>query len=250
MTLDAFQRAFWGDLWSAAPVEAWPPAFAVYRNTVRTGCVEALLSLYPAVRRLTGDVWMRAAALDHVHATPPANGALHRYGRGFPEWLAQALPVPTLPWLPAVAALDRAWHESHVAADAPVLRMADVAAVGAERLAHAQLVLHPAARWHWCADWPVYSLWQAARLPAAAGADPNPPHWHGEGALLARPGGAVQALPLDAGEHALLQACAAGRPLPQALDAGLEACPALDVGAALARLLRHGAFTSMMEITP
>lgn len=250
MTLDDFQQMFWHDLWATAPRAALPAAFAVYRNTVRTACVDALLSLYPAVRRLAGEAWLQAAALDHVQAVPPASGALHRYGEGFPEWLAEMLPAQTLPWLPAVATLDRAWHQSHVAADAPVLGIADVAACEASRLQRTRLVPHPAARWHWCGDWPAFSLWQAARRPEADAADPNPPHWHGEGALLTRPAGAVLAVGLDAGECALLQACADGTSLPQALDAALQADAALDAGAALARLLAQGAFTTVMEIDP
>lgn len=251
MTLVEFQTAFWRDLWAEADDRSPPegpasqPGFAVYRNTVLKGCAEALVSLYPAVHRLVGDDWMRAVALDAVRAAPPAGGDLQHYGAHFPAFLDQALAGGDWPWLGEVARLDRLWSECHVAADAPVLDLHTIAALDPGRLATARLVPHPAARWRWCADWPAFSLWQAARTTAA---DPNPPCWHGQGALLTRPAGAVLGLAIDSADCALLEACAAGQALGEALDAVQARHACFDPGASLGRLLQQGAFAALMEM--
>lgn len=246
MKLASFQHDFWQALWADAPAGpiAAQPGFAVYRNTVRRGCVDALLSLYPAVRRLTGDDWLRAVALAHVQSHPPADGRLQHYGEGFAAHLAANLPDGELPWLPAVARLDRLWSESHVAADAPVLTAARLAATPTDALGHLRLAVHPATRW--CSDptWPLFSLWQAAR---DAHDDPTPPAWHGESALFTRPDGAVRACDPGPGACALLDACAAGLPLPEALAHATAGHPQADPGALLALLLSQGAFK---EISP
>ncbi len=251
MTLVEFQAAFWHDLWADADERsrhegpASHPGFAVYRNTVLKGCADALVSLYPAVHRLVGDDWMRAAALDAARAAPPAGGDLQHYGAHVPAFLEQAVAGSDWPWLGEVARLDRLWSESHVAADAPVLDLATFAALDPARLAAARLVPHPAARWRWCADWPAFSLWQAARTAAA---DPNPPHWHGQGALLTRPAGAVLSLEIDGADCALLEACAAGQALGDALDAVQLRHASFDPGASLGRLLQQGAFGALTEM--
>ncbi|MGJ4749098.1 DNA-binding domain-containing protein, partial [Leptospira sp. SA-E8] len=43
--------------------------FAVYRNTVLKGCVDALEANFPTVTRLVGQDWLRAAALGYARAT-------------------------------------------------------------------------------------------------------------------------------------------------------------------------------------
>lgn len=244
--LAAFQQAFWQDLWGGESQGRGPwrdqPGAAVYRNTVRKGCVDAVLALYPAVLRLAGEAWMRAVADGFVRTHPPTSGDLQRYGDAFPAFVAQALPPGELPWLAEVAHLDRLWNESHVAADAPVLAGHEVAALDLERHPHARLQPHPAARVLRSEAWPVFSLWQAAREGRD---DPNPPHWQAQAALLTRPGGAVEAMELDHGEAALFTHCLRGEPFSQALERTVADHPGTDLGVALARLLSRGAFTAI-----
>jgi hypothetical protein len=94
------------------------PGFAVYRNTVMKACVDALEANFPAVSRLVGEEWMRAAAARYAAAERPTGPMLLDYGATFPGFLAAFEPATSLPWLPAVATLDRLWIESHKAADA------------------------------------------------------------------------------------------------------------------------------------
>lgn len=247
MTLASFQEDFWRALWipprEGAPIDAWPPAnqpgFAVYRNTVLSGCVDALVSLYPAVHRLAGEAWMRAVAMEFAQASPPSAGELQHYGDGFPDLVERVTADGDVPWLADVARLDRGWNHSHVAADGPVLDLPTLARQDADRLSTMRLRPHPATRWFTSADWPAFSLWQAARTD---GADPNPPHWHGQSSLLTRPDGAVIACEISPAAVALLDCCAPDTALGEALDTVQARFTDADIGAELARLLQQGAF--------
>jgi hypothetical protein len=246
--LAAFQHAFWQDLWAPEPTDprwAAQPGFAVYRNTVRTACIDTLLAQYPAVRRLVGDDALRAIALAHVLHHPPDDGRLLVYGAQFAAQLAALASADgDLPWLVDVAWLDRLWTECHVAPDGPVLPMSALATLPPDTLDRTRLVPHPAARWRWSAAWPAFDLWAAARDGRA---DPNPTAWVPQGALLTRPHDAVQHCALDAAGCALLEACAQGMNLPEALAHAQAADPLPDLGATLALLLAQGAFSEIRD---
>jgi hypothetical protein len=251
MNLATFQADFWHDLWAPPGTPrrgAWAdhPGFAVHRNTVIAGCLHTLRAQYPAVRRLTGEDFFDAVAQHHLRDHPPADGRLMAYGAGLADTLERLLAERGLtgdwPWLPQVARLDRAWTEAHLAEAAPPARadwLARLATLDATAFAGCRLRPHPATRWLHDPDWPVHALWSAARR---GDDDPNPPAWRGEGVLFTRPALTVQALEIGAAEAALLTACAAGRPLPEALSAALDTAPDAEPGALLGHLLAQGAF--------
>ncbi len=163
---DAFSRALLAP--GAEPDDvvaalASQPAFSVYRNTVMKGCVDALQANFPCVMRLVGEEWFRAAARVHAAKSLPAEPSLLRYGAGFPAFLASFEPAAELPYLAGVAQLDLLWTESHAAADAPALEIAAFAGLDPDRLSEAVLNPHPAARWAWFADAPIYTIWRRNR---------------------------------------------------------------------------------------
>jgi len=213
-------------------------AFSVYRNTVMKGCIDALEANFPCVARLVGSEWFRAAAALHVAANPPTDGRLLHYGADFPDFLARFEPARDLPWLPDVARLDRCWTEAHVAADAQAADAAWLASLAPDALGHARLAPHPAARWHWFGDAPVYTLWQRNR--SGEGLEDDLP-WKAEGALLTRPADAVDWCAANQADCAFLDACAAGESLGNAAAAALAAQSDVDLARLLARLLRAGA---------
>ncbi|RZJ10915.1 MAG: DUF2063 domain-containing protein [Acidovorax sp.] len=231
---------------AAAHTSAWlgalaaQPGFAVYRNTVLSACIDALQANYPTVCSLVGADWFRAAAGVFAHAQPPADGRLMDYGAGFAGFLLQFAPAAALPYLPAVAHLDRCWTESHLAADAPAL---DATWLGRQlpgTLALLHLRPHPAARWSWCDAHPAYALWQRHRdqLPV----DVELP-WTGDAGLLTRPESAVAWCALPHAGIAFMDACARGLPLEAAATQALTAEPGTDIAALLVLLLDAGAFT-------
>lgn len=230
---DAFSRALLAETAEAdecVAALAAQPAFAVYRNTVMKSCVDALEANFPAVARLVGEEWFRAAAAVYARAELPAEPSLLAYGGSFPAFLARFEPAAALPYLPEVARLDRLWTESHAAADGPVLDRSAFARLAPESLGEAVLEPHPAARWAWFDATPAFTIWSRNRDEAAAEGEID---WRGEGALLTRPVGAVRWLAVDAAACRFLDACALGAPLSLALESALEA----DANANLVRLV-------------
>jgi hypothetical protein len=249
-SLAQFQSAFAAALLAAGDITdpamqalIRQPAFAVHRNTVMKGCIDALESNFPTVARLVGSEWFRAAAALHVTGEPPRDGRLMHYGDTFEAFLARFEPASGLVYLPGVARLDAMWWQAHVAADAEPLDAARLARGGPEALARRVARPHPAARWAWFADHPVFSIWRRNRSDDA-GRAADDMAWHGEGALITRPRDAVQAALLDEAGCAFLDACACGLPLADAAEQALRVDPAADLAALLESLLRAGALTS------
>jgi hypothetical protein len=218
------------------------PAFAVYRNTVMKGCIDALQANYPAVVRLVGEEWFRATAAVHVREALPADPTLLRYGAAFADFLARFEPAAELPYLPGVARLDRLWTEAHSAPTEDVLNPAMVARLAPEALAGTVLHSHPAARWAWFADGPIYTIWSRNRVDNAPDTDLD---WRAEGALLVRPRDTVEWLALDAASCAFLDTCAAGGTLAVAAQASLEVQENADLARLMSNLLEAGAFSGM-----
>ncbi len=236
---DAFAQAL-----LAAPgggEDTQPPAFAVYRNTVIKGCVDALEANFPAVMRLVGREGFRAEAATYAREHPPAQASLLAYGdASFGRWLMARNASAGLHYLPGVAQLDRLWREAHGAADAPAADARSLAGLDPGALATLGLRPHPAARWAWFEAMPVYTIWAGNRQ------DPDPDFealaWQGEGALLTRPQAEVRWQRLDRPGCALLDACARGACLGHAAQAALDADPACDLAALLPPLFAAGAF--------
>lgn len=230
---DAFARALLADPAQADGCVASlvaQPAFAVYRNTVMKGCVDALEANFPAVARLVGEEWFRAAATVYARAELPSGPSLLAYGDSFPDFLARFEPAAELAYLPGVARLDRLWTAAHAAANGPVLDRSAFARLAPDSLGEANLEPHPAARWAWFDATPAFTIWSRNRGEA----DPEGEiDWRGEGALLTRPEGAVRWLAIDDAACRFLDACALGAPLSLALESALEA----DANANLVRLV-------------
>ena len=225
MHLSDFQDGLAGALLpppgASTPPPAWldallaQPGFAVYRNTVAKGCIDALQANYPAVHALVGTDWLRAAAHAFVHQHPPTDGCLMDYGAGFAEFLEGFGPAANLPYLGAVARLDRYWTEAHLAGDAPALQAAWLAASHRNTGTPAPAATRRAGSG---AEHPAYTLWQCQRRPALG----CRPAWQGEGVVDAparrRAMGAPApcgCAPLDARSGATLrtpQPGSAGRP--------------------------------------
>jgi hypothetical protein len=248
--LSAFQDAFAQALSIGAAPDSTvaalttQPGFSVYRNTVTKGCVDALVANYPAVARLVGDEWFRAAAAVFVRQSPPHCPMLAKYGDAFPDFLATFEPATELPYLPDVARLDRFWTEAHVAPDQAPVAAGAIAIVEPHLLGRTVLRPHASARWKWFAEQPIFSLWRCNREDANVDAL-RTLVWRGEGALVVRPYATVEAVELSAGGCAFIDACAAGASLSDAGLAALDAQHDIDLAALIAQLLHVGAFGEM-----
>lgn len=212
------------------------PGLEVYRRTVRANLAAALGATYPVVRRLVGEAFFIEAARAFARAHPSRSGDLHEYGGRFADFLQQYSPARGLPYLPDVARLEWACHESHHAADSPTLDAAALARVAASG--------QPALRMH-----PSVRLLHAMH-PVCAIRDANQPDRDGvperaageEHVLVWREGYAVRAQAIERREWEWLARIARGATLEEAGAAMDDAELASFLAPALARGLARGVF--------
>jgi hypothetical protein len=215
-----------------------PRRFAVYRNNVTTGLVDAIAGAYPAVRRIVGEEFFRAMARGYVAAEPPCSPVLMEYGKTFADFIAGFAPAASLPYLADVARLERAWREAYHAAEAVPLGPADLAGIGEAEVAGTTVRLHPSLRLI-RSRYPVLTVWKMN-----AGDGPVHPvdfAAGGEDALIVRPDAEVTVRAVPPGGAAFVAALEEGRALGQAAAAALDASEAFDLAANLAGLIAAGA---------
>jgi hypothetical protein len=95
--------------------------FAVYRNNVAVGLVDALARRFPATQRIVGEEFFRAMARLYVQAEPPRSPLLMQYGDTFADFIARFPPAAEIVYLVDVARLEAARTRAHHAADAAPL---------------------------------------------------------------------------------------------------------------------------------
>lgn len=244
--LERFQEGFARALLGPVPGDpdlaalADQPGFAVYRNTILKGCIDALQANYPAVTRLVGDEWFRAAAAIYARANLPTDPTLLHYGEDFASFLGSFEPAAELPYLTGVARMDRFWTEAHIAPDEQVLDAASLGRYVPEQLPHLVLRPHASARWAWFDDQPIFTIWDRNRK--AGPIDTTDIQWRGEGALVWRPGDSVRWIPIEKAGCAFLDACAQGATLANAAAMARASGSDADIEGMLAQLLASGAF--------
>lgn len=215
--------------------------FAIHRNNVVVGLIDALAARFPVTRQLVGDEFFQAMAREFVRGSPPRDPVLWHYGATLPEFIAVFRPAAGLPWLPDVARLERAWSEAWAAAEAAALAAEALVGLDAGQLLTATAALHPATRLLRAAH-PAGSIWsvhQQGQTPRA------PEHWVPEDLLVTRPGAEVQVRILPPGAFAGLAALAAGASLEAALQACASAAPGTDPATLLTLALDAGALVSL-----
>ncbi|MGG1946906.1 DNA-binding domain-containing protein [Trinickia sp. NRRL B-1857] len=240
---DDFVSAIFGqsDVGDSVASLADQPGFAVYRNTILKGCIDALVANYPTVEVLVGTQWLRSAATEYAHAQPPDDPRLLMYGRSFPEYVGRLGCMHGLHYLAEVAALDRLWLAAHTAGDDLPLDPGALAALDPQALGNVRLTPRASTHWAWSAAHPAFTLWKTNR-EHLAWSDDTP--WIGEGTLMTRARHAVESARVSEGACAFLSACAAGLALEASAHAALQAQPDIDIGATLAMLVSSGAFAS------
>jgi hypothetical protein len=198
-----------------------PPGLEIYRGNGIATRHDALAATYPVVRRLVGDSFFAEAAARYGEAHPSTTGDLHEYGGSLARFLEDYPHARPLPYLPDVARLEWACHESYHAADVAAFDFAALARVPEQQLGEICFRLHPSVRLlH--SHHPIVAI-HAANHPDRDG---MPDRIEGaDHALVHRPGYAVKVTRLEAPEWTFLARLAEGA----TLDA---ACAALGAGEA------------------
>lgn len=215
--------------------------YAIYRNNVTVGLVEALAANFPVTMRLLGEEASTTVALDYARRFPPSSPLLFRYGASFPDFLEALGLAPDLLFLGDLARLERARLEAYHAADAPPLDATELAKVSPDDLGDLRLVLHPAMRIV-VSPHAIVTLYEAD--PSEAGRSVGVP----ETALVTRPWFETRVSRLDPGTASFATALCAGTPLSQAAEGAMHRHSDFDLPAALSVLMSSGAFTRISDV--
>jgi hypothetical protein len=228
-----FQRDF-----AASIAEPATGPISVYRNTVVSGCVDALRANYPVVARLLGNEMFDAIAAEHASQCLPRQPVLALYGSSFPDWLAEQGWLQEVPYLPHVARIERLHVETLFAADADALQMPDLESRSDWQAL--RLNLHPATRFAWLSA-PAMSIWLAHRddMPGKLELE-----WRAEGVLLTRPFFEVEPLRLERAGHRFLAGIRVGETVGAAAITTASLYPETDIGSLFTSLVNAGAFAA------
>lgn len=215
-----------------------PKRFAVYRNNVAVGLIEALRDAFPAVHRIVGADFFQAMARAYVMIEPPRSPILLDYGARFPDFIRQFGPAAVLPYLADVARIERAWTEAYHAPEAVPIDPAVFMAIGPDQLPSIRLRLHPSLRIV-RSRFPALTIWQ---MNVADGVPvPLDLAGGGEDVLVVRPAADVEVRSIAAGSPEFIQTLAGGASILAALEAALTADPLFDLSGNLADLMQAGA---------
>jgi len=216
--------------------------FAVYRNNVVVGLVEALQANYPAVCRIVGDEFFQAMARVYVVSEPPASPILLDYGAGFADFIAIFEPAASLPYLPDVARIERAWTEAYNAREAVPMSPAALAAIPTDRIADTRFTLHPSLRIA-RSQFPALTIWRMNiddGVPAPVDIESG-----GEDALVMRAAADVEVRSMPPGGAAFLASFGMGKTLAEAAKSAMKIHAPFDLSASLLALISAGAFVGV-----
>lgn len=215
--------------------------FAVYRNNLCVGLIDALSERFPVCRRLVGDEFFRAMARCYMRDFLPRTPMLFEYGDEFATFISTFEPASALPYLPDVARLEYAVGLAYHAADVAPTSLDVMRALPFDRLDSATATLHPST-YVIASKYPIVSIWRRHMSDD----DSTPLELsHGEDALILRPALEICVSTLAAGGAAFVEALKNGNSFGEAMNAA--ACVSTDfkLAACLSELLVADAFVAI-----
>jgi hypothetical protein len=238
-SLQGFTARVWHD---AADTD---PAFAIYRRNLQGNFAQVLALEFPALQRLLGEPAFRALARDFQREHPSRSGNLHGIGAPLASYLRGQLAGLPRAWLADVAALEWAWEDAAVAADADSsVDVAAFASLDPDAQMAQRALLHPALRVLRSAA-PIHTIWRdnlpdpSGRIAALQADYSLSLDRGGEAVVIERPALQVEVSVVPDAEAAWLAALAAGATLGDAIDQALAVDSRFDLGAALTTALRR-----------
>lgn len=239
--LDSQQQAFAAALDAAAAdaalADQMSPADAtmlhdrlgLYRGNARAARRLALANAWPVLAALTGEAYFDALALAYARAHPSREADLNRFGARLPDFVEGYETDARYAYFGDVARLEWALHAAAYAGDraanATPLDARQWQALGAERLAHSRLAVHPA-----CAAlalrFDAVAIWQAHQPGGVWPERIDVPSW----ALVVRPQWRPGVLVHTHAAHVAFVALRDGATLDSALAQAFDIDPAFDFG--------------------
>jgi hypothetical protein len=207
----------------------------IYRNHARATLGAALRAVFPVVCRVVDERFFAYAVDEYLKEHPPHSRCLSEYGDDFPEFLEGFPPCKGLPYLADLARFEWALNTAALAHDAPLLPIAALTAVAADRAGYVRFTLQPSVR-YFTSLWPVDTIWQANQhneVPQVALAIRQ------TNFEIRRGGGAAVWRRLDPANFAF-RAALATQPFAAAIAAATTHDPGFDPGRALQLVFTEG----------
>ncbi|MFZ1814055.1 MAG: DNA-binding domain-containing protein [Rhizobiaceae bacterium] len=214
-----------------------PRRFAVYRNNVVVGLMDAVRAGFPSCMAIMGDENSARIIRNYVATHPPHSPLMQAYGHDFPDFLASFPPLKKSPFLADVARLEYAWLSAWHAADAPALEPGHLAGISEAELLESSLRPHPAASLI-TSPFPIHDLFQWRNERPEEGADLS----RAQSVLVSRPALDVILTSLSPCQSDFFNVLLSGGKLGEAIASGLETTPDFDIQDAMLALLGSGAF--------
>jgi hypothetical protein len=223
------------------------PRFALYRGNLTANWERSLGNAYPVLKQLVGEEFFLGLAREYGRRFGSPSGNLNAFGAQLPRFLAEFPPARPYPYFPDVARLEWAVHTAFYSADSVVLTAADLIRLGAEAIELAPVGLRPGHALL-ASPWSIADVWNAHQSPPGC---PLPQDLARPcKALVYRPAWRVQVRHLGPGEWVALARLAEETTLASALEAGMDADPEFDPGAALPAWLAEGLLTAIDKDQP
>ena len=143
----------------------------IYLNAYRARLRDALADNYPVLSRALGDAAFDELAWAYSAQYPSRQRSIRWYGDNLLEFLQQHPQHVAHPALADLAQMDWAMRNAFDAADAPLLQLADVAALPAQDWPALSLQTQPSC----CLlrlSWAIQGLWQTLNADPDAQSDP------------------------------------------------------------------------------
>jgi hypothetical protein len=215
------------------PAEIPARRFAVHRNNVVSGAMNALKSRFPVTEKIVGEEFFAAMTRVFVQERPPRSPLLATYGDDLADFIAAFEPARELAYLADVTRLEAARTRAYHAADATPVDAQRFAALVPNSVGDVIVELLPSTEVV-RSPHPIVTIWAmnaGERNLAPIG------NWSGEDALVVRPHLDVEVRLLPSGGAAFLLALADGRPIGEAAATGLADHPEFDLAHNLAGLI-------------
>ncbi|MBS0422028.1 MAG: putative DNA-binding domain-containing protein [Proteobacteria bacterium] len=250
-SLRDLQRRFVGALFNELPVPGetqTAAGFEIYVNNLNEGFLKALALEFPVIQRLVGEDYFRQLARNFLRAHPSQAGDLHAIGAPFPNYLRRCFAGTEYAYLPDVAALEWAYEQASIAADAPVFDVRSLARVRPDEYGELRFNLHPACHLA-SSSYPILRIWQVNQVDA----DPDLTVDLATGPdylVTRRTARGVELIRVPYGDYRLLECFAHNETLGEALSTLQRVEPAFDLGNALRRLIASGMISELQTAPP
>jgi hypothetical protein len=215
--------------------------FAIYRNNVVAGLIDAIKASFPVVCRIVGEEFFKAMARVYAVQHPPQSPVLLEYGENFATFIDNFGPAASLPYLGDVARIERAWLEAYHAPEASPLSPSTLASIPPAELSGVRFHLHPSLRLV-CSRLPAFTIWRTN----VESVTPTPVDLQagGENVLVSRRAADVEIRTVSDGGMSFLRSIADGKPVIEATRIVLAFDSSFDLSTMLAGMLESGCFVA------